>query len=114
MTDTTNLNIEDRKGYLWISFPGLINRDNILQIHRRIESLLTEEHIRVVLDLSNIKIAGSIIINLIMDIRQILTSLKGTLQLVNLTKECLILFKSINLDKVLKIYENEDEIDSGG
>ena len=113
MTDTNDLKVEDRKGYLWIYLPGAINRDNILQIRIRIEMLLTEEHTGVVLDLSNIKVAGSIIINLIMDIRQIITSLKGTLHLVNLTKECSRLFQSINLDKVIKIYKSEDEINSG-
>ena len=113
MTDTNDLKAEERKGYLWICLPGAINRDNILQIRIRIEMLLTEEHTRVVLDLSNIKVAGSIIINLIMDIRKVITSLKGTLHLVNLTKECLRLFQSINLDKVIKIYKSEDEINSG-
>ena len=113
MTDTSILKIEDRKEYLWISLPSTINRDNILQIRIRIEMFLTEEHTRVVLDLSNIKAAGSIIINLILDIRQIITKLKGTLQLVNLTKDCLRMFQSINLDKVLKIYTSVDDINPG-
>ena len=111
MTDVNTLMIDERDGALWILLPGTLNRDNIIRIQRRIEALLTEDQMKVVLDLSNIKIAGSIVINLIMDIRKILTELKGTLQIVNLTRECLILFKSINLDKVLDICKSEDDLD---
>ena len=110
MADVNTLETVEWKGYLWISLPGLINRDNIIQIQREIETLVAEGHIKVVLDLSNIKIAGSIIINLLMDIRKIIIRLKGTLYVINLTKDCLSLFKSINLDKVLNICKNEDEI----
>lgn len=110
MTDINTLEIEERSGYLWICLPGTLNRDNIIQVQRRIEALLTEKQIKVVLDLSNIKIAGSIVINLILDIRKIIMGLKGTLQIVNLTRDCLNLFKSINLDKVLNICKSEKEL----
>ena len=110
MTDANTLMIDERNGSLWILLPGTLNRDNIIQIQRRIEALLTKEQIKVVLDLSNIKIAGSIVINLLMDIRKIIKELQGTLQIVNLSRDCLSLFKSINLDKVLNICKSEDEI----
>ena len=114
MTDANSLEIEERKGSLKITLPGKLDMDNITQIRIRIEMLLTEKHTKLVLDLSNIKAVGSIVINLIMDIRQIITSLKGTLWLVNLNKDCYTMFKSINLDKVLKIFKSEDEINSDG
>ena len=110
MTEANTVMIDERNGALWILLPGTLNRDNIIQIQRRIEALITDEQMNVVLDLSNIKIAGSIVINLLMDIRKIITGLKGTLQIVNLTRDCLSLFKSINLDKVLNICKSEDEI----
>lgn len=110
MTDVNTLEIEEKNGYLWICLPGTLNRDNILQIQRRIEALITEEQLKVVLDLSNIKMAGSIVINLIMDIRKIIKGLKGTLHIVNLTRDCFNLFKSINLDKVLNICKSEKEL----
>ena len=113
MTDADLLDVEERKGSLRITLPGKLNMDNITQIRIRIEMLLTKEHTRLVLDLSNIKAAGSIVINLIMDIRQIITRLKGTLWLVNLTEDCYTMFKSINLDKVLKMFKSEDEINPG-
>jgi anti-anti-sigma factor len=111
MTDANTVMIDERDGALWILLPGTLNRDNIMQIQRRIEALLTEEQMKVVLDLSNIKIAGSIVINLLLDIRKIITELKGTLYIVNLTRECLSMFKSINLDKVLNICKSEDEVE---
>lgn len=111
MTDNDIVKIENRNGYVWIVLPGTINRDNILQIQGQIDVSLTAKNQKVVLDLSKIETAGSIIINLIMDTRKRVTNLKGTLQLVNLTEKCMSLFKSINLDTVLKICAHEDEID---
>ena len=110
MTDADMIEVEERKGHLRVTLPGKLNMDNIVKIRNRIEMLLTKEHTRLVLDLSNIKAAGSIVINLIMDIRQIITSLKGTLWLVNLNEECYKTFKLINLDKVLKIFKREDDL----
>ena len=110
MTNTTLVEIEERKGYLWISFPSSINRDNVIQIRNRIESEIEGKQEKVVLDLSSVKAADSIVINLIVNTRNKIEELKGTLSLVNLTKNCLNLFNAINLDKVLTIYQNEEEL----
>ena len=114
MTGNTNLKIEKKKSHLWITFPSTINRENILQIQNRIEDSLKGKHKRVALDLKGIDAAGSIVINLIMDVRQAITKQKGTLSLVNLSKDCIKLFRSMNLDKVLAIYDDEREINSNG
>ena len=47
MADVNTLETVEWKGYLWISLPGLINRDNIIQIQREIETLVAEGHIKV-------------------------------------------------------------------
>lgn len=113
MPDDDIVKVKQRKGYLWITLPDTINQSNIIQIRLKMKTVITKENRSVVLDLSNIKSAGSIIINLLMDTRQTVVSLQGTLSLVNLTKECFSLFSSIKLDKVLNIYKSEDEIISG-
>lgn len=110
MEEATHLKIENKKGYLWISFPISIGRENILQIRNRIESVLTEKSSRVVLDLSSIDIIGSIVIDLIMLANKIITNSKGSICLVNLSKTCLNQFQTMNLDKVMTIYKSEDEI----
>lgn len=110
MTEITDLKIENKKGYLWISFPNSIGRENILPIQNRIEAILTDESAHVALDFSNIDIAGSIVIDLVMLIRKILSESKGFLCLVNVSKTCLKQFHTMNLDKVVTIYESENEI----
>ena len=110
MTDATNLKVENRKGYIWISFPNSISRENILQIQNRIESTLTDESSHVALDLANIDILGSIVIDLIMSVNRIITNLKGSICVVNVSKACLKQFQTMNLDKVVTIYESEEEI----
>ena len=110
MTNTSIIEIEDRKGYSWISFPSSINRDNIRQISNRIETEIEGKQARVVFDLSSIKAADSTVINLIVNTRNIIEETKGILSLVNLTKECLNLFQAINLDKILTIYKSEEQL----
>lgn len=110
MANTSIIEIEERKGYLWISFPSAINRENVTQIRNRIETEIEGKEAKVIMDLSSIKAPDSTVINLIVNIRNKLEETKGTLGLVNLSKNCLNLFQAINLDKVLSIYKGEDDI----
>lgn len=110
MTGIPNIKVENRKGYIWISFPNSIVRENILQIQNRIESILTDESSHAALDLSNIDILGSIVIDLIMFVNKILTNLKGSICVVNLSEACLKQFQTMNLDKVVTIYGSEGEM----
>ena len=110
MEDNTNLKIENKKGYLWVSFPKSIVRENILQIRNRVESILTKQPARVVLDLENIDIVGSIVIDLIMLVNKIISGSKGSIHLVNVSETCFSQFQTVNLDKVVTIYRSEDEI----
>lgn len=111
MNDNNELKIEDRQGYLWISFPDSIKRENILKIQNRIETEIEGKKVRAVIDLSNVKAADSIVINLIVSTRNKIKESKGTLSLVNLSNNCFTLFQTINLDKIVKIYKIENEID---
>ena len=110
MTENTILKIENKKGYLWISFPNSIGSENIITIQNKIEAVITNKSAHVALDFSNIEIAGSIVIDLILAIRKILSETERFLCLVNVPKTCLKQFQAMNLDKVVTIYESEDEI----
>ena len=110
MANTSIIEIEERKGYLWISFPSSINRDNVIQIQNRIETEIEGKQIHVAFDLSTVKAADSTVINLIVNSRNKIEEGKGTLSLVNLTKECQNLFQAINLDKILKMYKSEKDL----
>ena len=110
MTDTSIIEVQERKGYIWISFPGSINRENVKQIQSRIETEIKGRQARVVFDLSGIKAPDSTVINFIVNTRNKIREEEGTLSLTNLTKDFKNLLQTINLDKILTIYRSEEEI----
>lgn len=106
----TGLKMENRKGYLWVTFPGEIKRGNTQQIQNRIESSLTGKNDQIVLDLSNISNIYSVTVNLILQLRKLITESEGSLCLVNISKKCQSQIQLMHLDEVLTIYQSEKEI----
>lgn len=114
MLEVPNLQVKNKKGHIWVTLPKDINMKNDLQIQNRIASELTGKSDRVVLDLKNNDTIYSVTIGLIMHLRIQITQSGGSLCLVNASKNCQAKLQQMQLNKVLKIYENEEEVNSSG
>ena len=114
MKATHDLHIENKKGYLWITLPDSITKENYLQIRNRIESELMDKKEmanKVIIDLSKIDSIHSLLIGLILHIRKPVKLNKGIFYLVNVSGKCLMELQSLFIDRILQIYENEEEIE---
>ena len=114
MAEVPNLQIRNKKGHIWVTLPKDINMQNDLQIQNRIVSELTGKSDRVVLDLINNDNIYSVTIGLIIHLRMQITQSGGFLCLVNASKNCQAKLQQMHLNKVMKIYENEEEVNSSG
>ena len=112
MTRIQGLHIENKKGYMWITLPNSITMDNYLQIRNRIEFRLVDKKTdKVVIDLSNTDSIHSLLIGLILHSRKIAKQNFGKFCLVNTSKKCLVKLQALFLDKIMPIYESEEEIE---
>ena len=112
MTKIRGLHIESKKGYIWITLPNSITMDNYLQIRNRIEfRLVDKKKDKVVIDLSDTDSIHSLLIGLILHSRKIVKQNSGTFCLVNTSNKCLIKLQALFLDKIMPIYESEEEIE---
>ncbi len=112
MTKIRGLHIENKKGYMWITLPDSINMENYLQVRNRIESeLIDNKKGKVAINFSNIDSIHSLLIGLILHSRKIVKQNLGTLCLVNTSTNCLIKLQALFLDKIMQIYESEEEIE---
>jgi len=108
-----DLHIENKRGYLWITLPDSITMENYLQVRNRIESEIIEKKDlanKIVVDLSKIDSIHSLLIGLILHIRKPVKQSQGIFYLVNVSGKCLMKFQALFLDRILQIYENEEEI----
>ena len=108
-----DLHIENKRGYLWITLPDSITMENYLQILNRIESEIIEKSElanKVIIDLSKIDSIHSLLIGLILHIRKPVKQNQGVFYLVNVSGKCLMKFQALFLDRILQIYENEEDI----
>ena len=110
MTPASDFYSEKKGGYTLVRLPGRVTRENISQIENRIETIVAENKANIVLDLSTTRDIFSIFITLIMQIKNQVSGVEGKLYLVKINESCLAQLKSMNLDKVLSIYESEEDV----
>ena len=110
MNEAPNLQIKKKKEYVWVTLPKHINMQNDVQIENQIVSELTGKSDRLVLDLINNDNIYSITIGLIMHLRAQIIESGGSICVVNTSKKCLAKLQQMQLNRVLKIYENEEEL----
>jgi len=115
MTKIQGLNFKQRKGYMWITLPSSITMENYIQIRDRIEIRMVDTKAdKVAIDLSNTDSIHSLLIGLILHSRKIVKQKLGTFCLVNTSKRCLEKLQALFLDKIMPIYESEEEIEISG
>ena len=113
MTEVPGLQIQKMKGCVWVTLPKDVNMKNEQQIQSRIESELTGKPGKVVLDLKNNDKIYSVTIGIIMHLRMRIVESGGSLFLANVSPNCLNKLQQLQLNKVLKNYENEEELSTG-
>ncbi len=110
MALSRKLQIENRRGYLWITMPKSITATNLLSIQEKIESHISDSSERVVIDLVNMDTVNSVLASLIINIRNRIVDSDGLIGLVNVSKKCMVKLQLMQLDRVLTVYEDENEI----
>jgi anti-anti-sigma factor len=109
------LECKEKRGYLWITLPAKIDKENVSVLRGRIESeMMIRDAARVVLDCSRIEMITSTAIDLIMFFHGRITGSSGVLYVTNLSGRCMMQLQSVNLDRVLTICEREDGIPRAG
>lgn len=110
VTEVQGLQIRKKKGYIWVTLPSRITAQNDVEIENQIKSELTGKSDRLVLDLINHDNIYSMAIGLIMHLRMQMIETGGSLYIVNTSKNCLTKLQQMQLNRVLKICENEEEL----
>ena len=110
MKITYGMQIDKKKGQVWIRLPNAIKKENILQVENRIEDSLTDCEGTVILDFADILSIFSILVTLIIHIKKQVSEIDGELCLVNVSDKCTSQLKAMNLDKILTIYNNEADL----
>lgn len=114
MTLSSTLQIEERKGYLWITLPTGITVTNLLPNQEKIESHLPDNTARVVINLVNIDNINSVIASLIINVRNHVVDSGGSIGLINVSEKCRSKLDMMQLDRVLTIYKDESDIEAMG
>ena len=106
MNITKKLHIKKKKDQIIITLPQDIERYNFSQIYQRIESFLSSNGDYIVLDMSHIFFLYSVLLSLIMRLREHTTNSRGKLLLINVSVECRKQLKEIKLDTLLTISDD--------
>ena len=110
MTSSKNLQVENKKGRIWVTIPTTISVTNLLAVQQTIESNLTEGPDNVIIDLVNCDTVNSVLASLIINIRNRVVKADGEIGLVNVSEKCMIKLELMQLDRVLSVYDDESEI----
>jgi len=105
---TNGLFIEKKSGYVCISLPRQIRHEHTLHIQGRIEACIDRTGSRIIVDMSSITDIYSVIVTILMRLRECVADCNGELFLVNVSQRCLQQLKLIHLDKVLTILKNKN------
>lgn len=112
MAEVPGLQIQKIRECIWVTIPRYIDINNDLHLENRIVSELTGKSDKLVLDLINNDNIYSMTISLIMHLRARMVEIGGSMCIINASKECLEKLQQLQLNKVLKIYENDEEINT--
>lgn len=111
MESITGLSFEKKKGYIVIKLPNLSNQDKVLDIEGEVMSNLSDYGSNVVIDLSESANIYSMLITLIIHIRNKVVSAGGLVCLVNVSINGQKQLNLMNLNMILPIFETEKDID---
>ncbi len=110
MAPINNVSIEHKKGYLWITLPSEVTRDNNPQIQNRIETQLRHNLEPIALDFSFTGYILTMTIGLILYLRKRAYEFGKSLCLVNVSEKLLNQLTDMHLDRVIRIYGSENDM----
>jgi anti-sigma B factor antagonist len=111
MSGKSELKIEKRSEYLWITLPDAITMYDNKEIEQKIGQELRDRKDHVVLDFSNTGAVYSSGLGLMIRIRRFVTERGGVLSLVNVSEAIYEMFTALNIDKVFNIYATDVEFE---
>ena len=111
MSGKSELKIEKRSEYLWITLPDAITMYDNKEIEQKIGQQLRDRKDNVVLDFSNTRAVYSSGLGLMIRIRRFVTERGGTLSLVNVSDSIHEMFTALNINKVFNIYTTDVEFE---
>ena len=111
MSGKSELKIEKRSEYLWITLPDAITMYDNKEIEQKIGQQLRDRKDNVVLDFSNTRAVYSSGLGLMIRIRRFVTERGGTLSLVNVSESIHEMFTALNINKVFNIYTTDVEFE---
>ncbi len=102
---------KEKRDYLWITLPDFIDTRNVLTLQNLIESeMLIHPSCNVALDLSNLAMVTSTTVDVIMFFRNMVMEAGGHFCLVNLSQMIVMQLISVNVDRVVTLYESEEDM----
>lgn len=111
MTQPNQVQIENRRQFIWITLPRELNMDNCQDIEKQIIERLQIKNPKVVIDCCNIQYVYSSGIGLLIRIRNFIVKNEGSFWLVNVSKACRENFLSLRLEKILSIFATDVEFE---
>ncbi len=100
------MNFVEKDGYTLIEMPTYLSAEVIEETERNFSSVIQKEGSQFVLDMEKVQHLFSSGVRLITSLNKVVTEKKGKLALVNVTEDVEKALRSINLDKIISIYNS--------
>jgi anti-anti-sigma factor len=105
-----DINVREHGEYIILTLRGDIDYFNIGELKNAIFKLINNKIPKLILDLKEVDYMDSSGIGLIVTAHKVMNSYGGSIGLMNVLDEILVLLKLATVDIILKIYKNEDEL----
>ena len=104
-----NINMEFRKGILFVRFNGILNKDTSNCVKKEVNNLIKENGIKyLVFNLKGISFIDKVGMHILMDNYREIASINGKVVICGIEK----IKDKINCNKYMFIYQSKNEIDS--
>jgi anti-sigma B factor antagonist len=109
-----NFSVTDKEGIIILSLKGkIMGGPEATEINDKINQLLDEKKLKIVIDLKNVEWMNSSGIGILINTNTLLRNNNGALRLINISDKIKNLLKITKLDTVFKTYDTyEQAVDS--
>ncbi len=109
MKDDLNIELETIENKIMIRLDGRLDALSSHALEKKIQILIEEKHIRIMLDFSGIDYLSSAGMRLLLSVSKKLKNIKGYLVIFSLTDEVMDVIKMAGFDKILNICKSEQQ-----
>jgi anti-anti-sigma factor len=111
MSGISAYNVERKQGFVWATLPESLTVDNYIAIENAIKPFLSGANDNLVLDFSKTEHVYSSGIGMLVRLHKMISQVKGTFNLVNVSEKLRKLFAEVRLDRIFKIYATDVEFE---